>query len=158
MTLTGTSSITIDNGWGYTSSSIPLTYYSTTPAGTSLRVDKDPSKEGINPRLMFKFVKSKFKMNPKQKEWHTNRLKKLAKLINQSKELNQTSMFEHLSQLMAIAVRESEMQSYFVDGAVQWINKADLLKYQTKVAGKCVFFKKIEDFPRPIPSNVALRI
>lgn len=147
--LSGSNSITVSS---------PISYITESPAGTATKLTKDPTVEGINPRLMFKFIKSKFKMNPKQEEWHRGRMRKLAKLINESKELNQTSMFEHLSQLLAIAVRESEMQSYFTTGTVQWIHKSDVLKYQPKVSGKCVFFKKIQEFPRPIPNNVALRI
>jgi hypothetical protein len=144
------SGLTVTDGGSYT-------FVQQTPAGTSVKIDNNPKADGISPRLMFKFVKSKFKMNPTQEEWHRARLKKLGKLISNAKELNQISMFEHLSEIMAVAARESELRSYFKDG-VQFISREDLLKFQPKIAGKCVFFKKIEEFPRPIPHIVSSRI
>ena len=128
-------------------------YQYQTPGGTEFKLGT--KTDGISPNLLFKFVRSKFKMNEYQEKKHKARLSKLGKLVQEAKELNQRVMYEELSRILAIAVRESEMMSY---GINRWVERKFIDQFMDKVKDRTVFFKDLSEFPRPIPGNVRARI
>ena len=152
-TLGYTINVTDNGGYITTSPAIYPTFQYQTPAGTEFKLGT--KTDGISPNLLFKFVRSKFKMNEYQEKKHKARLSKLGKLVREAKELNQRVMYEELSRILAIAVRESEMVSY---GINRWVERKFIDQFMDKVKDRTVFFKDLSEFPRPIPGNVRARI
>lgn len=144
-TASGINSITLNNG----TMPIITTITGITQANTEVSISGNVSNNkthDINPKLYFKFVKSKLK--PMELKALKSRLNTLKKLVASTKEMGQQAAFEELSRLLSVVVRESEAVSC---GVTTWIKKEDIEKFKEKVKDKVIKFTKLEDFPRPIP-------
>lgn len=154
--LRGTESISINSN---VSQTVPLgigmvggtyatdtNYLLTTPQGMTFKIE---TKNMINPKLYFSYVKSKFTIT--EQEALRKNLTKLKKLIVLSKEMQQQAYYESLCLELAKTVREQEAQALGYDRKldVSMINK---FRYQVK--DDCIKFETLEKFPRVIPKRV----
>lgn len=158
-TLTGCTFIGEDSSsaTSYTTrnSFVNVTYNSyVTDLGTEIKFEviKDKNKV-IHPQMYFKFVKSKM-TKMQQKEMH-ERLSKLQKLVVGAKDLGQKALYEELSRKIAITVKEQEMN---VCGIEYIIPKEAIEKYRNKIKDVDIGLCSIENYTRPIPSNVSKRL
>jgi len=113
-------------------------------------------KKRIGPKLYFSYVKSK--LNKAQIKKLKPRLQKLQALIKSAEENGQTALYEELSKMLLIAVRESEAVACGYD---VFLTQTDIDKHRFLVrenddtAQSPVFFKSLDQFPRAIPANIA---
>jgi hypothetical protein len=157
------STISINNGnnvtWGeITGATVSSNYDNyriivTSPTGTETTVTAAPHQtdKRISPGLYFKFVKSKLQKN--ELEQLKIRLKKLQALTQEAFDLGQDALYEDFAKSLAITVRESEALAC---GYGTWVSIKDIEKFKTIVKEdggdkNPVYFKKLEEFPRPIP-------
>jgi hypothetical protein len=128
--------------------------YSGTAGGTT-NPTATPTRKRIGPRLYFNYVKSKLRKTEVKKL--KARLKKLQQLVKNAEEVGQKALYEEFSKMLIIAVRESEAAAC---GYNVIVNKEDVEKFRILVSesdatyGSPVFFKTLEEFPRPIPAKV----
>jgi hypothetical protein len=156
--------------WSSTTSATSLGYLSTgtndignitvvvnssseTEAGTKTKLETKKTPEGISPKLYFSYVKSKLSTLEKKKL--QERLKKLQGLVVQSKELDQQAMYEDLSRMLAVVVRESEALAV---GVEKFILLEHVEKFKSKVKDKVIKFNRLEEFIRPIPAKQRAKI
>jgi hypothetical protein len=119
-----------------------------TPAGSEVTV-KDV---GVSPRLYFNLVKSKLKTVEKDKL--ETQLRQLQSLMPTADDLGQTALYEHLSQALAIAVRELEVAAVGCDRYVEKDTIEKFRKVRWEQGKPIVYFEKWEKFPRVPPSEV----
>lgn len=133
----------------------------TSAAGTMVGFETDKTKPGkdaagVNPRLYFKFVKSKLEKIEKDKL--KKKLVKLQEVVNNAKELGQQAFYEKLMETIAITVREMEVASV---GCDRWVPQAVIDKFHKVYrpeGKKIVFFEPWEKFPRTPPKEVQDKI
>jgi hypothetical protein len=123
-----------------------------TPAGSEVTV-KDV---GVSPRLYFNLVKSKLKTVEKDKL--ETQLRQLQSLMPTADDLGQTALYEHLSQALAIAVRELEVAAVGCDRYVEKDTIEKFRKVRWEQGKPIVYFEKWEKFPRVPPSEVAEKL
>lgn len=142
MDLTGTSE-QINSAGNYI---IGNTFAYTSPTGLGLKYE---SKNNINPKLYFTYVKSKF--TTIEQEVLKKNLTKLKKLIVLSKEMNQQAYYESLCLELAKIIREQEVQ---VLGYDKKLDISIIEKFRYQVKDNCIKFESLEKFPRIIPKKV----
>jgi len=128
-----------------------------TSAGTTVGIKTDntePRKdgEGVNPKLYFKFVKSKLEKIEKAKL--RKKLLKLQELVNTAKETGQQAFYEKLMETIAVIVREMECEAV---GCDRWVSQKVIDRFHKVYrpeGKKIVFFEPWEKFPRTPPKNV----
>jgi len=134
----------------------------TSAAGTQVGFETNKSStsgktgSGINPRLYFKFVKSKLQKLEKDKL--KKKLTKLQEVVNNAKDLGQQAFYEKLMETIAITVREMEVAAV---GCDRWVSQAVIDKFHKVYrpdGNKIVFFDPWEKFPRTPPVEVAEKI
>lgn len=109
----------------------------------------------ISPKLYFSYVKSK--LNKTQTKKLKSRLQKLQSLVKNAEEMGQKALYEELSRMLIVAVRESEALAC---GHDVYVNKTDINKFMNIVtedeqfAKNPIRFKKLEEFPRAVPSKI----
>jgi len=128
----------------------PIQIETNTPSGTEIKLTGKKENGIYHPRLYFKYVKSK--LTDIQKKKLDKRLSKLKKLIVQSYELEQDTLYEELTKMLAIVVRESEA---YACGITKWIDREHIDKFMDKVQEKSIKFKPLDEFTRVIPTKVA---
>lgn len=117
-------------------------------------VDKGKVKR-ISPKLYFSYVKSK--LNKTQTKKLKARLQKLQSLVKNADETGQKALYEELSKMLFIAIRESEAAAC---GHDVYVNRADIDKFMNIVteddenSRNPIRFKKLEEFPRAIPAKI----
>ena len=124
-----------------------------TNVGTVLNLNWVIDKKIIHPQLYFKFVKSK--MTKLEQKEMTERLFKLQILVKQAEDLGQKALYEDFARKIAICVREQEIN---VCGIEYIISKESIDKYKDKVKDVDIRFSKLEEYSRPIPTNVKKRL
>lgn len=130
----------------------------TSPSGTQASISRSLSEKRISPRLYFKFIKSKLKKTQQQRL--KRRLVVLQKLTRDAFELGQQAVYEEYAKIIVSVVREAEAfacgYSQFID--IEDINKFKNIAKDSGVYKSPVYFKTLEDFPRSVPTRVAIRI
>ena len=124
-----------------------------TPSGTQvgLKLSNDHGK--ISPSLYIKYVKSKIGKVEMTKV--KARVDKLKKLVLNAHDMGQTTLYENLSKMLIILVRESEANAYGID---KFLDKPVIDKFMHKVKENPVKFDLLEKFPRTIPAVVQKKI
>jgi len=107
----------------------------------------------ISPKVYFNFVK--MKLNKLEMTRLKERLGKLQKLVQESKELGQHTLHEHTALMLAVVARESEA---YACGFKYWVKKNVITKYISNVKDKVIKFDKFEEFPRTVPVGVRNKI
>lgn len=120
---------------------------------------QQPSQQGqtkrIGPKLYFSYVKSK--LNKTQLKKLKSRLTKLQTLVKSAEETGQKALYEEFSKMLVVAVRESEAAAC---GHDVYVNKKDINKFMNLVTEdqqsrrNPIRFKKLEEFPRAIPTKI----
>lgn len=121
-------------------------YLISTPQGMSFKIE---TKNMINPKLYFSYVKSKF--TTLEQEALKKNLTKLKKLIVLSKEMKQQAYYESLCLELAKTVREQEAQALGYD---RKLDISMINKFRHQVKDNCIKFETLEKFPRVIPKRV----
>jgi len=117
---------------------------------TKIKINSDGY---INPKIYFSFVKSK--LDKLEQDKLKRKLVKLQALVHQSDILKQDALYENLAKLLAITVRELEIQAC---GINQYVEKQHIEKYKNKVRDVRIEFSKLSAFPRMIPTKAASKI
>lgn len=108
---------------------------------------------GLNPRLVFKFLKSKLTKT------EVNKLKqearKLQKFVKDTKELGQQAAYEELAKMLTSVISMVELS---VCGFDQYIPESTVKKFEYQVKDRVLRFDKFENFPRAVPDKIAKRI
>lgn len=126
-----------------------------TEGGTVVGMERK-EKEGVNPALFFRFVKSKLQRN--EQENLRKKLKKLQAIVSKTEELGQKALHEKLLEAIAITVRELECTAV---GCGNWVSESVIQKFHKvyKPEGEKVMrFETWEKFPRIPPKHVADKI
>ena len=123
------------------------------PSGIKGKIEFEHSAKGIHPKLYFSYVKSK--LNKVEKEKLAKRIGKLRSMVVSADDMDQQALYESLSLMLAVAIRESEA---YVCGFDKWIKRESLDKFINSVRGKTVKFEELEKFPRIIPDKVRAKI
>lgn len=116
---------------------------------------EDGKVKRISPKLYFSYVKSK--LNKTQLKKLKSRLRKLQSLVRNAAEHGQTALYEEFTRMLVVAVRESEAAACGYD---VYIEKKDIEKFMNKVTESessvknPVKFRKLEEFPRPVPDKI----
>ncbi len=105
----------------------------------------------INAGLYFRYVKKKF--TTIQKKELDNRLKKLVHLQLQAELTDQKGLLEEVEGLMLVAAREQVLVVKKID---RFVPKDVVDKFLAKTEN--VYLKPLEQFPRPIPTDVQKKI
>lgn len=131
----------------------PQFVYST-PAGTETKfVIGNDGNGHLSPTLYVKYVKSKIGKIELAKL--KARVAKLKKLVVNASDMGQTALYENLSHMLAITIRESEANAYGID---RFVDRKFIDKFRNKVKESPVRFDLLENFPRTIPANVQKKI
>lgn len=145
----GTQQVIITDGTG-------LTYgYEAQVGANQASANGKIVRKRIGPKLYFKYVKSK--LTKVQQGKLKSRLQKLQKMVKDADEVGQKALYEEFSKMLVVAVRESEAAACGYD---VYVNKQDVDKYMHTVTESDdsylnpVYFKTLEEFPRPIPAKV----
>ena len=125
----------------------------TTRAGTQAVSKLSKSHPEISPRLYFKFVKSKLKQS--EQETLKKRLGNLTALYKDAKLIGQDGLADELKTKIAITIREQEVS---VCGYGKYVFKKDIDKFKNIVTDRTIGFCKLDEFPRPIKSDVRVKI
>lgn len=116
---------------------------------------KNGQTKRIGPKLYFNYVKSK--LNKSQNAKLKARLTKLQKLTKDADDMGQKGLYEELSKMLMMAVKESESVACGYD---VYVNRKDIDKFKNIVTEddksykNPVKFSKLEDFPRAVPANI----
>jgi hypothetical protein len=154
-----TSFMSIDSGTGsslYLNGASSSIIY-TTPVGSEVTLkttrDEIMGDKGVNVRLFFKLVHSK--LTHIEKDKLSEQLYKLQQIVNTSRELGQQALYERLSEMIAIAVREMEVAAVGCDKYVDLATVEKFRKVRKENGKPIVFFEPWEKFPRIPPPAVA---
>ena len=123
------------------------------PSGIKGKIGLEQSAKGIHPKLYFSYVKSK--LNKVEKEKLARRIDKLRSMVVSADDMDQQALYESLSLMLAVAIRESEA---YVCGFSKWVYKESIDKFINSVRGKSVKFEELEKFPRIIPDKIRNKI
>lgn len=126
-----------------------IVYSNTTPAGTQV----DLKKGGINPALVFRFVKSKLSKveAAKLKE----QAKKLQKFVKDAKEIGQQATYEEMAKMLTGIVGLLELEACGFD---KYVSEEMVKKFEYKVQDRVLRYGKLESFPRAIPDRIRRKI
>lgn len=147
------------NQFGFTSQAITVLSEGGTQWSIQEQVSQSPnkgSKKRIGPKLYFNYVKSK--LNKTETKKLKSRLTKLQSLVKNADETGQKALYEEFSRMLMVAVKESEIAAC---GHGIYVNEVDIDKFRHTVTENDdsnlnpVFFKKLEEFPRPIPAKIS---
>ncbi len=152
-------------GSGDTASTVTISGFTTSGTDFTFNDTSEPTRNNklkrIGPKLYFRYVKSKLK-KVEQKRLE-ERLSKLSVLIEEAFDCGQYAMHEELSRMLLELTKESELSAcginQFID--VKYIKKfKDIVREDETLSewGKIVYFKKLEEFPRPIPKKIQTKI
>jgi len=123
------------------------------PSGVKGTIKLQKTAKGIHPKLYFSYVKSK--LNKIEKEKLAKRVDKLRSMVVSADDMDQQALYESLSLMLAVAIRESEA---YVCGFSKWIERKHIDKFIGSVRDKTVKFEELEKFPRIIPEKVRTKI
>lgn len=115
--------------------------------------EKITTTRDINPRLYFKFVKSK--LTKIQQEKLKERIKKLTSFIKYAQETDQLALYEESSKQILQCIKEQEID---ILGVHHYVSKDLIEKFINKVRDKVIKFKQLSEFPRIIPVNVRKKL
>lgn len=113
----------------------------------------DPNAFVVTPQLYFQFLKSR--MTSTQLEDINSRLAKLNVLIRGTELTGQTGLYESLCIQLSGIVREQEAAAI---GCNKKILRSTVEMFIRKIEGRNVLQGTLEEFPRPIPADIATRI
>jgi hypothetical protein len=162
MSFTGTSAITTGSSNGtytimYNSDSVSVgqpVFATETPAGTTAKVEFKKGEDGINVGLFFRFMKSK--LSKIEKERLKKRVMNLQKVALDANDMGQIVMYEDVTKMLAVAIRESEA---VVCGFDKYIDRSVITKYMEMVKDrKNVKWETMDRFPRTIPRPPKMKI
>lgn len=163
MSLTSVTSINgnlVLGGYGQSGGAYTLQYQDGSGIVTSIQQQQQLQSQGgkrkrIGPRLYFNYVKSK--LNKLETKKLKSRLQKLQALLKNAAETGQTALYEELSKMLLVAVRESEAVAC---GYSTYVLQEHINKFRYTVTENessqlnPVEFKKLEEFPRAVPANI----
>ena len=119
-----------------------------------MKLERKEGKEGLHPRLYFKYVKSK--MTKLQKERLKDRLGKLRKIIPTVKELGQQALYETLAKELALIVKQSEIVAC---GIELTISKVVIERFRYSVNEQVkIGLVELSDYDRLLPDTVVRKI
>lgn len=110
------------------------------------------SPSGINPRLYFKYVKSKLRYV--ENAMFKSRMKQLEKLADEYEKLGQEALSEECIKQFLVISRESAM---FACGFDMFVSKLDLEKFRYSIKGD-LKITPLKNFTRIIPKKAANKI
>lgn len=119
---------------------------------SGLKVELQAS-EGINPALVFRYLKSKW--TKVEIEKLQQRAKMLQKFVKDTQDLGQQAAHEELVKMLLGIVGVMELQACGFD---QYIQEDMVKKFEYKVKDRVLKYGKFENFPRAIPDKIAARI
>ena len=123
-----------------------------TPAGTQIE-SKRSKVENLNPRLYFKYVKSK--LSKVEVDKLKPRIARLRGLAQDAIDAGQTGLYEKMLMQLAVMIREQEAD---VAGYGTFVWKRDIEKFKPKVQGRVVELCRLEEFPRVLPKPVQAKL
>lgn len=118
--------------------------------GTEFNIEQ---KQGISPRLYFKYVKSKFGLLGGMRL--EKRIKRLWKLAEESEKNGQIALSEEFLKKVLKETRESEM---YAMGYKIFIENEHLEKFQYKVKDKSVSITPLKNYIKVIPDDCQKKI
>lgn len=130
-------------------SSSNITIVGVTGSGMKVELKND----GINPALVFRYLKSKWTTTEIKKL--KGQAKKLQKFVRDTKELGQQAAHEELVRMLLSITGILELQACGFD---KYIQEDTVKKFEYKVKDRVLKFDKFENFPRAIPDDIRLRI
>ena len=150
---TGTGSVT-----GGNTITIPINPYvqTETEGGTNIKAEfkKDVETGQINVGLFFRFMKSK--LSKLEKEKLKKRIATMQKLALDASDMGQVVMYEDVTRMLAVAIRESEA---VVSGFDKFIDRSMIEKWKGMVKDKInVKWSTLDKFPRAIPRSPKMKI
>lgn len=131
--------------------SVDTRFNAVTPSGSV--VELKPSAKGLNPQLYFKYVKSK--LTQLEKDKLDVRMAKLKRMVLAAEELHQLALYDNLTKMLVITMRESEA---FACGITQYVDRETVKKFIGKIKDKVVKFDNFDKFPRIPPVAIRDRI
>ena len=123
-----------------------------TPSGTQIESKRSTVKD-LNPRLYFKYVKSK--LSKVEVDKLKPRVAKMRGLAEDALAAGQIGLYEKLLMQLAIMIREQEVD---VAGYGTFVTHETIEKFKPKVQGRVVEFCSIEEFPRVLPKPVQKKL
>lgn len=139
------------NGFLVSDGASSITYQGMTLGGNEVTLKK--SGDGVNPALVFRFLKSKLTKTETTKL--KAQAKKLQKFVKDTKELGQQAAYEELAKMLTGLVGILELSACGFD---QYIQEETVKKFEYKVKDRTLKFDKLENFPRAIPDSIRKRI
>lgn len=142
-------------GFGFGDSTSGMIHDNRTPGGTGIRTSMDRKGDKyFNPRLYFRFVKTKFTKIEQEKL--AKELNKLAGYVKQLKVCGQQAAYEETSRALTVVARELEGVALGVEKYVRYKYIEKFMKFQNLC--EVVYFKKLEEFPRIIPKEIQSKL
>lgn len=106
-------------------------------------------EKGIDPRLYFRYIKSKFALIEKMRL--DNRIKKLEAAFNKAVESGQNALGEKFLACIIVETREAFM---YAKGIRKFIVKTVLDKHKRNIRGGHISDTRFEEYTRAIPDSV----
>jgi hypothetical protein len=129
-----------------------IVWSNSTPSGT--QVDLKQSKQtGINPALVFRFVKSK--LNKVEAGKLKEQAKKLQKFVKDAKDIGQQATYEELAKMLTGIVGLLELEACGFD---KYVSEETVKKFEYKVQDRVLRYGTLESFPRAIPDRIRRKI
>ena len=122
-------------------------------SNAEVTLEKKIVKGEISVSLYFSFVKHKFSRMQEKEIMH--RIKKLYKLVEDSKSIGQDGLMEEMARMLAITIRQ---QQAYACGIQHLIHKDVIDKFIYRVKGRVVKLATLEEFPRVIPEDIQKKI
>lgn len=146
------SSGTYITGLGGVSITMPSTisYQSSTPSGVQVQLNKN---EGLNPALVFKFIKSK--LTKTESEKLKVQARKLQKFVKDTKEVGQQAAYEEFAKMLTGIMGMLELSACGFD---KFVLETTVTKFEYKVKDRTLKYGKLETFPRAIPDKIRRKI
>ena len=139
---------TNEGGWISINDWSQLASY-TTVQGTSVQI----TGNGISPQLYFKYVKSKLGILAKRK--FEGRLKQLERAFDEFIEQGHEAMAKKTLETIVRETRYAEIES---SGVKYVIDSSAITKHKNSIKGGHISNTSLENFTRPIPTNILNRI
>ena len=106
-------------------------------------------QDGLNPILVFKYIKKKFGML--EKVSLDRRLKKLESAFYQAVENGQEALG---NKILAEVARETRESTLFAKGIRHFIEREDIVRHKRNIKGGHISDTRFEDYTRVIPKDV----
>jgi hypothetical protein len=126
-----------------------VTWTDMSAGGTQVELKKN----GLNPALVFRFVKSK--LNKVEVAKLKEQAKKLQKFVKDAKEIGQQATYEEMAKMLTGIVGLLELSACGYD---KYVSEEVVKKFEYKVQDRVLKYGKLESFPRAVPDKVRRKI